>query len=179
MAAIIPAVTAFATKYAGAIALAGTGVSAFTAYQSGQMQAMGMRLQASQAELQGRQNALNYNRQALTVLQRQQQLAATVRARAASGGVDPFTGSPLSIQQVDMMKAQDEAQIAQENAQMAVYGGLSQSQSLQAAATGAEFIGTLGAIGSGVRGVAAYGNIRTPNTQSPAPIRDAIPVSVG
>jgi hypothetical protein len=166
MAAIIPAVTAFATKYAGAIALAGTGVSAFTAYQSGQMQAMSMRLQASQAELQGRQNALNYSRQGLQVLRRQEQLAAAVRARAASGGVDPFTGSPLSIQQVDMMRAQEEAEIARENAQMAIYGGLAQSQSLQSAAAGAEFIGTLGAIGSGVRGIAAYGDIRTPRTQT-------------
>ena len=168
MAAAVAAASAFATKYAGAIALAGTGVSALTAYQSGQMQAMGMRLQASQAELQGRQNALNYNRQALTVLNRQQQIAATVRARAASGGLDPFTGSPLSIQQVDMMKAQNEAQIAQDNAQMAVYGGLSQSQSLQAAATGAEFIGTIGAIGTGVRGVSAYSDIRTPTTRTPS-----------
>jgi hypothetical protein len=162
----VVAIGKFAKTYGTYIQLAGAGLQAYGSYQSGQMQAMGMRLQASQAELQGRQNALNYNRQALTVLQRQQQLAATVRARAASGGVDPFTGSPLSIQQVDMMKAQNEAQIAQENAQMAVYGGLSQSQSLQAAATGAEFIGTIGAIGSGVRGIAAYGDIRTPRTQT-------------
>jgi hypothetical protein len=165
--AALAAASAFATKYAGAIALAGTGISAFTAYQSGQMQAMGMRLQASQAELQGRQNALNYSRQGLQVLRRQEQLAASVRARAASGGVDAFTGSALTIQQVDMMRAQEEAEIARENAQAAIYGGLSQSQSLQAAATGAEFIGTIGAIGSGVRGVAAYGDIRTPTTRTP------------
>jgi hypothetical protein len=72
----------------------------------------------------------------------------------------------LTIQQVDMMRAQEEAEIARENAQAAIYGGLAQSQSLQAAATGAEFIGTIGAIGSGVRGIAAYGDIRTPRTQT-------------
>jgi len=158
--------SAFATKYAGAIALTGAGISAFTAYQSGQMQAIGMRLQASQAQLQGRQNALNYSRQGLQVLRRQEQLAAAVRARAASGGIDPFSGSALTIQQMDLMRAQEEAEIARENAQMSIYGGLAQSQSLQAAATGAEFIGTIGAIGSGVRGIAAYGDIRTPRTQT-------------
>jgi hypothetical protein len=179
MAAAFAAASAFATKYAGAIALGGAGLSAYTGYQQGQMQAISMRLQASQAQLQGRQNALNYSRQGLQALQRQAQLAATVRARASAGGVDPFTGSPLTVQQLDMMKAQNEAQIAEENAATAVYGGLAQSQSLQAAATGAEFIGAMSAVGSAVRGVAAYGDLRTPTRQAAAPVRDAVPVAVG
>jgi hypothetical protein len=163
----VVAASAFAAKYATAIQLASTAVAAYGAYQTGQMQAQSMRLQASQAELQGRQNALNYSRQGLQVLRRQEQLAAAVRARAASGGVDPFTGSPLSIQQIDMMRAQEEAEIARENAQMAIYGGLAQSQSLQSAASTAEFMGTVGAVSRGISGFAAAGDVRTP-TETPA-----------
>lgn len=166
----VAAVGAFATKYAGAITLATTGISAYASYQQGQMQAMAARLQASQAELQGRQNALNYSRQGLNVLRRQEQLAATVRARAASGGVDPFTGSALSIQAIDRMKAEEEAQIARENAQMAVYGGLAQSQSLQSAASSSEFMGLLNAASTVARGASMYADLGSP--QAPAPVRD-------
>ena len=155
-----------------ALMAAAIGLKAHSQVEQGKMQAMSYRLQASQAELQGRQNALVYNRQALQVLQRQEGLAATVRARAASGGIDPFTGSPLSIQQVDMMKAQNEAQIAQENAQSAIYGSLAQSQSLQAAAGAARYMGNLGALTTLVSGAAMYGMTATPG-QAPAPVRDA------
>jgi len=146
-------------------------LKAYSQVEKGKMEQMSFRLQASQAELQGRQNALNYNRQALQVLQRQEGLAATVRARAASGGIDPFTGSPLTIQQVDMMKAQGEAQIAQENAQSAIYGSLAQSQSLQAAGSAARYMANLSALTTVVSGAAMMKSTATP--QSPAPVRDA------
>jgi hypothetical protein len=151
---------------------AAIGLKAYGQVEQGKMQQMSFRLQASQAELQGRQNALNYNRQALQVLQRQEGLAATVRARASAGGVDPFTGSPLSIQQVDMMKAQGEAQIARDNAQNAIYGGLAQSQSLQAAGSAARYMANLNALTTIVSGATMMGNTATPG-QSPAPVRDA------
>ena len=153
-------------------AVAAIALKAYSQVEQGKMQQMSFRLQASQAELQGRQNALNYNRQALQVLQRQEGLAATVRARASAGGVDPFTGSPLTIQQVDMMKAQGEAQIARDNAQNAIYGGLAQSQSLQAAGSAARYMANLSALTTVVSGAAAMGNTATPG-QSPAPVRDA------
>lgn len=130
-------------EYVIAAAIAGQAISAI---QGGRAQAQAMRLQATQAQLQGRQNALAYNRQALQVLERQERLAGTIRARAAAAGVDPFTGSPLTMQQFNALAAGREAQIAQENAQMAIYGGLAQSQSLQAAAGFTErqaFIGAL------------------------------------
>ena len=156
-----------------ALMAAAIGLKAHSQVEQGKMQAMSYRLQASQAELQGRQNALVYNRQALQVLQRQEGLAATVRARAASGGIDPFTGSPLSIQQVDMMKAQGEAQIAQENAQSAIYGSLAQSQSLQAAASAARYMGNLAALTTIVSGGQKMSSTATPNMD--IPVRD-VPV---
>jgi hypothetical protein len=152
------------------------GLKAHSQIEQGKMQQMSYRLQASQAELQGRQNALNYSRQGLQVLRRQEQLAATVRARASAGGIDAFTGSPLTIQQVDMMKAQNEAQIAQENAQSAIYGGLAQSQSLQAAGSAARYMANLNALTTVVSGAAMMASTATPGgsgAQSPAPVRDA------
>lgn len=155
------------------VLVAATALKAYGQYEQGKMQAMSFRLQATQAELQGRQNALNYSRQGLQVLRRQEQLAATVRARASAGGVNPFTGSALTIQQVDMMKAQEEAEIARENAQAAIYGGLAQSQSLQAAAGAARFAGNIGALTTLASGAAMYSSVATPSAQAPAPVREA------
>lgn len=140
----------------------GAVVSVVSSISSAQAQSQQMRIQASQAELQGRQNALNYNKQAYTVLQRQQQLASIARARAAAGGVDPLTGSPMTIQQVDAMRAGEEFQIAKENAEMAVYGGLAQSQSLMEASRATMTTGLLSAAAGGLVGLSQVGKLATP-----------------
>lgn len=156
---------------AAVIAAVAATASAVSTISSAQQQAAQMRLQAQQAELQGRQNALNYNRQANQVLERQQQLAAAARARAAAGGIDPFTGSPMTIQEVDAIKAAREFGIAAENAQMAIYGGLAQSQSLQSAADFTQNIGYVQAAAQLGQGYMNYSAVQTPGTQAPAPVR--------
>jgi len=135
-------------------------VSTVSSMEAASAQAQQQRIQAQQAELQGRQNALQYNQQAVQVLERQQMLAGAVRARAASGGVDPFTGSPMTIQQVDAMKAGEEYGIAKDNATMAIYGGLAQSQSLQAAASTTERLGMLNTVVKGAEGYIAYEKVK-------------------
>lgn len=145
------AVASTASTMGPGLQLFGTITSGMGQMQAAQAQAAAQRMQAKQAEFQGRQNALQYNRQALQVFERQQRLAATARARAAAGGVDPFTGSPLTMQEVNALIAGREMQVAQENAQMAIYGGLAESQSLQAAADMTERIGMTTAL-SGVAG---------------------------
>lgn len=149
------------------VALSGvnTGIQMGTTLAAANAQAAAMRVQAAQAELQGRQNALNYSRQATAVLNRQQQLAATARARAAAGGVDPFTGSPMTIQQVDAMRAGEEFAIAQQNAEMAIYGGLAQSQNLTSAAEITQSLGTLKAVSEGLTGAARVGRLMTPSKE--------------
>jgi hypothetical protein len=144
----------------------GTAFSLVSSVASASQQASAMRLQAQQAELQGRQNALNYNRQANQVFERQQMLAATARARAAAAGVDPFTGSALTIQQVDAMKAGQEMGIGQQNAEMSIYGGLAQSQSLRSAAGATQTIGLLQAVGTGVSGFAKISDLRAPTSSA-------------
>lgn len=128
--------------------------SAASSIASAQQQAIGMQLQAQQAELQGRQGALNYNRQANAILERQNQLAATIRARAVAGGVNPDTGSALTLQEVNAQKAGEEIELAKQNAELSIYGGLAQSQSLQSAASGSEAFGLLNA--ASTAGMAYY-----------------------
>lgn len=129
---------------------------------SSSIQASAMRVQAAQAELQGRQNALNYNRQANEVLRRNEQLAATARARAAAGGVNPFSGSALTMQEVNSMRSAEEFQIATENAQMAIYGGLAQSQDLRAAADFTQALAIPKAIADSTVAYARVSRVSTP-----------------
>jgi len=161
---------AFLAPILPALQVIGTVVSVVGTIQASRAQAQAQRIQAKQSELQGRQNALAYNRQALQVFERQERLAAMARARAAAGGVDPFTGSPLTIQQANALTAGREMEIARQNAQTAIYGGLAQSQSLQAAATLTQQQGLTSALSTA--GMQAYQMSRTalPNTQAPAPV---------
>lgn len=156
------AVAAFAAANAGTIALASAGLSAVSAISSAQQQSTQMRIQAQQAELQGRQNALVYNDQANKVFERQQMLASTARARASAGGIDPFTGSPMTIQQVDAVRAGEEFGIAKANAEMAIYGGLAQSQSLQSAASFTQKMGYVKAVTDVAGAANSYNSTKTP-----------------
>lgn len=162
---------AFLAPILPALQVAGTVLGVVSTLQAGAAQAQAQRLQAKQAELQGRQNALNYNRQAVQVFERQQRLNATVRARAAAAGLDPLTGSPLTLQQYNEMAAGREAQIAQENMQMALYGGLAQSQSLQAAASQTMTSSLLGAVGDLATGAYKIGRTKVPDVLAPVETR--------
>ena len=149
--------------------LAFAAVSALSSIRQGEQQAERFRFEAQQAELQGRQNALNYNRQALIAFERQQKISGAIRARAAAGGIDPLTGSPLSVDQMNAQRANYEIQIARENAELAAAGGLAQSQQLYGAATVAEAAGITSAIGKIGMGYAMYNQSATPSAQ-PTPV---------
>lgn len=144
------------------LSMASSAFSAVSSVAQGAAQADYYRLQGAQAELQGRQNALNYNRQAYQLLERQQRLAGTVRARAVAGGVDPLSGSPMTVEQANAYRAGNEMQILNENAQLALSGGLAISQSLQAAASSAETYGLTSGIAKGLLAGATYGSTRVP-----------------
>lgn len=138
-------------------------ISVANSLASSSIQASAQRVQAAQAELQGRQNALNYNRQANEVLRRNEQLAATARARAAAGGVNPFSGSALTMQEVNAMRSAEEFQIATDNAQTAIYGGLAQSQDLRAAADITQALAIPRAVADAATGFARVSRVSTPS----------------
>lgn len=156
----MPAATSLFT--ASNLSMASSAFSAISSVTQGAAQADYYRLQGSQAELQGRQNALNYNRQAYQLLERQQRLAGTVRARAVAGGVDPLSGSPMTVEQANAYRAGNEIQILNENAQLAMSGGLAISQSFNAAASSAEEYGLMSGIAKGALGAATYMGTKTP-----------------
>ena len=138
------------------------GFQAVSSIKQGQFQKAQMDIQAKQAELQGRQNALNYSKQAFMSLQKQRKTAATIFASAAAGGVDPFSGSPMTLDQWNAFQAGEEYNLGLENADMAIAGGLAQSQALQAAGDHAMKMAYLNAAASVAQGVYMYGQLSTP-----------------
>jgi len=161
-AVIAPQIAAPSLFTASNLSMASSAFSAVSSLQQAGAQADYYRLQGSQAELQGRQNALNYNRQAFQLLERQQRLASTVRARAVAGGVDPLSGSPMTVEQANAYRAGNEIQILNENAQLAQSGGLAISQAFNAAATSSEQFGLMSAVGKGLLGAATYQTTKLP-----------------
>jgi hypothetical protein len=143
-------------------ALAAGGLSAVSSIKQGQFQQAMYNLQAKQAELQGRQNALNYSNQALDVLQNQRRMAGTLVARSAAAGIDPFSGSPMTVDQWNAFQAGEEYNLGLENADMAIAGGLAQSQSLQSAGKQAMQSAYLNAAISVASSFATYGELSTP-----------------
>lgn len=137
--------------------------SAVSSMQQSDAQATQYRMQAQQAELQGRQNALNYNLQANQIMERQQRLAGTIRARAVAGGVDPLTGSAMTVDQMNAVRAGKEIEITKENADLARAGGLAQSQSLYAAADTTESMAFLKSIGQAGMSYMTFSKNRTPS----------------
>lgn len=157
------------------VAAVSAAASAVSTIQGASAQASAYRIQAQQAELQGRQNALNYSMQANQILERQLRLSATIRARAAAGGIDPMTGSPMTLDQFNAMKAGREMQISKENAELALAGGLAQSQALYAAADTTESMGLLKAFGQAGMAYGQYQQVKTPSGSTPTSTASAKP----
>jgi len=152
------------------MALVAAGVSAVAQIQQGKYQKTMYGLQAQQAELQGRQKALAYSNQAIQVLERQRKMSATIIARGAAGGIDPFTGSPMSVDRYNAFKAGEEYNLGIENADMAIAGGLAQSQSLQAAGKQAMKQAYFSAAATLAMGAYNYGQAATPTPPGGAPV---------
>jgi cell division protein FtsL len=185
MEAIAAAATAIA-PYAPVIQAVGTAVSVISSVnaadaqkQQANLQAQKLAIQAEQSKLQGRQNALNYSNQANQIFERQLKIASAARARAAAAGIDPFTGSPMTSQQADAVRAGREFQMLRENADLAVYGGLAASQDLRAASAIAGGFSTapalLAAASTGLMGVAKFGESAKPSS-TPKPVVAPIPM---
>jgi len=150
-----------------------SGLQAVSSIQQGKYQKAMYNIQAKQAELQGRQKALNYSQQALSVLENQRRMASTLVARSAAGGIDPFSGSPMTVDQWNAFKSGEEYNLGLENADMAIAGGLAQSQSLQAAGKQAMRTAYMNAAISVAQGAYMYNSLSTPGmSPTPAPVVD-------
>jgi len=131
---------------------AATAVSAFSQIQAGRDQARALRAQAKQQELQAKQRELQYRQQGVRVLERTRQNISTVTARAASGGLDPYSGTPQSLRMYARQTGTEESYLARENAQLALIGGEINAQQSRAAASQARRQGFYNAIGTVAQG---------------------------
>ena len=92
----------------------------------GREQQKSYELQAQQAELKGRSEAIAYKQQGSEALRRLNETLAAIIARAGAGGVDPTSGSAATVQMFAMSEGANEAQIAKDNAALALGEGYTQ-----------------------------------------------------
>jgi len=130
------------------LGLLGSAVSAIGSINQASAQADAYRLQATNAIIQGNQQSMEYQRQGIQVMRKVAETEATVRARGAAGGIDPFSGSAGQIADFAMTRGIDEYNWARENAQMAIFSGKANSAAMMTAASNAETAGYYNAGGT-------------------------------
>ena len=142
-------------------------VSAVGQIQAGRQQAKAYQAQAKQEQLRGKQAELQYRQQGLEVLRRTRQNISAVTARAASGGMDPYSGSSQSLRNYAAATGAEEFYLAQENAALAQITGEVNAQQYRMAASQARRQGFYNAVGTAGMAVASYGSLggaSTPGT---------------
>ncbi len=105
------------------LAAASSAVSAVGAIAAGESQRQTAYAQARQSELQAKSEALRYRQQGVEVMNKTLATAATIRARAAAGSVDPFGGSALALTQYAFGKGLEEKMMTEDNATLSLLGG--------------------------------------------------------
>lgn len=135
-----------------ALGAVGSAVSAFGQYQAGQAQAEAYRMASTNAIIQGNQQALEYQRQGIQVMRRLAETEATIRARGAAAGIDPFSGSAGQLADLSFGRAAEEYSFARDNASMAVLSGTANAAGYRSAAASASAAGLTNAIGTGLLG---------------------------
>lgn len=170
--AAIPAAIGAAGAAAGAAAgglsltsmlgIATSLVSAVGALAAGNAQASAYKMQALGAIVEGNQRALEYRRQGNQVLQKVIETQSNVAARAAAGGIDPFSGSAGALGEYALAKGTDEFIYAQDNAKMSILSGQANAAGYRSAASSARTMGLLNAAGSVIGGAARAASIGGP-----------------
>jgi len=120
----------------------------------GRAQQAGYEQQAAQAELRGRSEAIAYKQKGSEALRRLNETLAAIVARAGAGGVDPTSGSAITVQQFAMGEGIDEFNIAADNAALALSEGYTQGGIYRSAGATAKKSADVAALGT--LGEAAY-----------------------
>ena len=147
--------------------------------QQGRFQASQYQAQGAQAKLQGRAQAVRYEQQGNAIMRRSLEAQAMARARAAAGGIDPFSGSAKFVQDLSARDAAEDLGILTDNAQLARLNGEAQASAYNSAARQARTNGLLAGFTTAATGYGQYsqlyGGFGGGMTQAPAPVRDATP----
>jgi hypothetical protein len=110
------------------IALAGAGISAYGQMQAGKAQARGLAQQAALAQVQAKGEALKYRQQGVETLKNIVRTNSTLNARAAAGGIDPFSGSAAGLAQFTQSEGAMEYFVTEDNQIIAREGGAIQAR---------------------------------------------------
>ena len=144
------AVGAFLASGAG-MALT-TGISAVGTLAAGAAQKRQYDQQAAQADLRGRSEALAYKQQGVAALRNLNETLAAIVSRSASGGVDPTSGSALTLQRFALAEGAREKSISQDNQALALGQASMQAGIYRSAGRTAQlnsYVSAAGTIGSG------------------------------
>jgi len=138
---------------------AADGVSALGTIAAGAAQRQQYEVQARQAELRGRAEALAYKQKGADALNNLNQTLAAIISRAAAGGVDPTSGSAATLQRFALSEGVREQQIAQDNALMALGQASTQAGIYQSAGRTAQLTSYVSAAGTLGQGAYRYGQL--------------------
>ena len=129
-----------------------TGISAVGTLAAGAAQKRQYEQQAAQADLRGRSEALAYKQQGVAALRNLNETLAAIVSRSASGGVDPTSGSALTLQRFALAEGAREKSISQDNQALALGQASMQAGIYRSAGRTAQlnsYVSAAGTIGSG------------------------------
>ena len=136
-----------------------TAVSAVSSLAAGAAQKRQYDAQAKQAELRGRSEALAYKQQGVDALRNLNETLAAIVSRSASGGVDPTSGSALTLQRFALAEGAREKSISQDNQVLALGQASIQSGIYQSAGRAAQLSSYVTAAGTIQDGAYKYGQV--------------------
>ena len=134
-----------------ALPVIGFALSSFAAYgqiKAGQAQAKGLARQAAMATLEAKGKALDARAQGVEVLKQMNKANAALNARAAAGGIDPFSGSAQSLMVYNTSEGAREYYVSEDNQIIAREGGLLAAESYMQQAKAAKMAGVYQAAGT-------------------------------
>jgi len=143
----------------GGFQLFSAGVSALGQISAGAAQKRQYQMQAEQAELRGRSEAIAYKQQGADALRNLNETLAAIISRSAAGGVDPTSGSAATMQMFAVSEGAREKQIAQDNAIMALGQASTQAGIYQSAGRAAQLSSYVSAAGTLGQGAYRYGQL--------------------
>lgn len=126
--------------------------------------------QAVQARTQARGESLKYQQQANAILKRSVETQAAARARAAAGGIDPFSGSSQFIMDLSAAEGLREFGISMDNAKLSSIQGEDQALQFITAGRRAKNRGLLEGIASMAGAGQSFGKIGGPQPSAPADV---------
>lgn len=122
--------------------------SAYGQYKAGKAQAKGLARQATMDTIAARGKALEARAQGLEALKAINRTNSALNARAAAGGIDPFSGSAAGLAMYNVSEGAREYFISQDNQIILREGGEIGAQNLLAQAASAKQAGLYQAAGT-------------------------------